>query len=88
MGRQVEEAQKAASLVRLALVARPVTSEREIPQALRALLQGAEAVDALWMPPDPVLLADETRRFLLAETLKAAKPSSASRPPSWRKVRS
>jgi putative ABC transport system substrate-binding protein len=74
VGRQVQEAQKAASVVRLALVTRPVTSEREIPQALRTLLQGAEAVDALWMPPDPVLLSDETRRFLLAETLKAAKP--------------
>jgi ABC-type uncharacterized transport system substrate-binding protein len=31
-------------------------------------------VDALWIPPDPLLLGDETRRFLLTETLKAGKP--------------
>ena len=31
-------------------------------------------MDALWIPPDPLLLGDETRRFLLAETLKAGKP--------------
>jgi putative ABC transport system substrate-binding protein len=74
VGRQVQEAQKSASVVRLALVARAISSEREVPQALRTLLQGQEAVDALWIPPDPVLLADETRRFLLSETLKAAKP--------------
>jgi ABC-type uncharacterized transport system substrate-binding protein len=31
-------------------------------------------VDALWLPPDPMLLGDEARRYLLAETLKAGKP--------------
>ena len=45
-----------------------------MPAALRALLAGTEAVDALWLPPDPLLLGDETRRFLLSETLKAGKP--------------
>jgi ABC-type uncharacterized transport system substrate-binding protein len=35
-------------------------------------------VDALWVPPDPLLLADETRRFLMAETLKAGRPIYAS----------
>ncbi len=73
-GRLVQEAQKAAGLVRLALVAKPIASGKEIPQALRALLSGEDAVDALWMPPDPMIMAEESRRFLLTETLKAGKP--------------
>jgi putative ABC transport system substrate-binding protein len=73
-GKLVQEAQKAAGIVRLILVEKPVASEREIPEALRALLKGDDAVDALWIPPDPFLLGDDTRRFLLSETLKSAKP--------------
>jgi putative ABC transport system substrate-binding protein len=73
-GRLVQEAVKAAPVVRLLLVERAVQSDREIPEALRTLLKGGEAVDALWIPPDPVLLSEETRRFLLAETLKAGRP--------------
>jgi putative tryptophan/tyrosine transport system substrate-binding protein len=70
----VQEAQKAAGVVRLVVTARVATTERDVPQALRALLKGEEAVDAIWLPPDPMLLGDATRRFLLAETLKAGKP--------------
>ena len=70
----VEEAQKASAVVRVALVARPVGSDKDVPAALRSLLKGDEAVDALWIPPDPLLLGEETRRFLLTETLKAGKP--------------
>ncbi len=73
-GRLVQEAQKASVVVRLVMVPRPVASEKEVPQALRALLKGDDAADALWMPPDPLLLTTETRRFLFAETLKAGKP--------------
>jgi putative ABC transport system substrate-binding protein len=73
-GRLVQEAQKAAGLVRLLLVAKPIASDKEIPQALRALLSGENAVDALWMPPDPIIMAEESRRFLFAETVKAGKP--------------
>jgi ABC-type uncharacterized transport system substrate-binding protein len=70
----VEEAQKATAVVRLSIVARLVTSEKDVPAALRGLLKGDDAVDALWIPPDPLFQAEETRRFLLSETLKAAKP--------------
>ena len=35
---------------------KPVPSEKEIPAALRALLTGDDAVDAVWLPPDPILL--------------------------------
>jgi putative ABC transport system substrate-binding protein len=72
-GRQVEEAVKAAPLLRVAFVPRPVSSVSEIPQALRTLLSG-DTVDALWMPADPILLNDETRRHILTETLKSGKP--------------
>lgn len=73
-GRQVEEAEKAAGILRLALVSRPVPTERDIPQALRALFAGADDVDALWIPADPILLSEDSRRFLLSESLKAGKP--------------
>jgi putative tryptophan/tyrosine transport system substrate-binding protein len=74
VGRLVEEAEKAAGLLRVALTSKPVANEREVPPTLRALLTGPDAVDALWLPPDPVLLSDESRRFILSETLKAGKP--------------
>jgi putative ABC transport system substrate-binding protein len=72
--RLVQEAQKAAGVVRLVVMARLAATERDVPQALRALLKGEDAVDAFWLPPDPMLLGDATRRFLLSETLKAGKP--------------
>jgi putative ABC transport system substrate-binding protein len=72
-GRYVEEAIKAAGLLRVIMVTRAVTSERDIPAALRSLLAGDQAIDALWIPPDPVLLGDETRRFILAEMFKAGR---------------
>jgi putative ABC transport system substrate-binding protein len=70
----VAEAQKAAPLVRLALYPRTLASDQELPQALRALFSGPEAVDALWLPADSMLLGDDTRRFLLSEATKAGKP--------------
>jgi putative ABC transport system substrate-binding protein len=73
-GAQVAEAAKAAAVVRLNLTTKAVASERDVPEALRTLLKGADAVDALWIPPDPILLGDESRRYILAETLKAGKP--------------
>jgi len=77
-GHQVEEAIKAASLLRVVMATRAVTSERDIPQALRTLLTGDQAVDALWIPADPLLLGDQTRHFVMTEMLKAAKPVYAS----------
>ena len=78
VGRLVQEAQKAAVIVRLVVVEKPVATEREVPEALRSLLQGQDAVDALWLPPDPLLMGAESRRFLLSETLKAGKPVYSS----------
>jgi ABC-type uncharacterized transport system substrate-binding protein len=73
-GHQVEEAIKAAALLRIVMVTRAVVSEKDIPGAMRALLAGDQAMDALWIPADPIVLGDETRRFLMAEMLKAGKP--------------
>jgi putative ABC transport system substrate-binding protein len=73
-GKHVQEALKAAPVVRLNVLERAVASEREIPDAVRSLLKGDQAVDAIWIPPDPVLLGDDSRRFILSETLRAGKP--------------
>jgi putative ABC transport system substrate-binding protein len=78
VGKLVQDAQKAAPIVRLVLVDRAVATERDIPAALRSLLQGEDAVDALWIPPDPLLMGNESRRFILSETLKAARPVYSS----------
>ena len=78
VGKLVQEAQKAAPIVRLVVVDRAVAAERDIPAALRSLLQGDDAVDALWIPPDPLLMGSESRRFILSETLKAARPVYSS----------
>jgi ABC-type uncharacterized transport system substrate-binding protein len=77
-GPLVQDALKAASSVRLGLVAKAVATVKDVPTTLRAMLQGAEAVDAVWIPPDPVLMEAESRRFLLSETAKAGKPVYAS----------
>lgn len=78
VGRLVQEAQKAALIVRLVVVDKAVAAEREVPAALRSLLQGGDAVDALWFPPDPLLMGSESRRFILSETLKAGRPVYSS----------
>jgi ABC-type uncharacterized transport system substrate-binding protein len=78
VGKLVQDALKAAPIVRLVVVDRAVAGERDIPAALRSLLQGDDAVDALWIPPDPLLMDSESRRFILSETLKAARPVYSS----------
>jgi putative ABC transport system substrate-binding protein len=44
----------------------PVTSEKEVPQQLRALLS---SVEALWLMPDSTVLTDESIRFILESAL-------------------
>jgi len=70
----IDEAQKAARLVRVAVVPRLVASDRDVPVAMRELLTGGESVDAVWILEDPVLVTEQTRRFILGETLKAGRP--------------
>ena len=46
---------------------------------MRDLLKGAEPVDALWIPPDPLVLEAATRRFVIARRCWRASRSTASR---------
>jgi putative ABC transport system substrate-binding protein len=81
LSRQLDDAKRAASALGIELVVRQVTSMQLVPQAVRELLGGPGAVDALWVPPDPLLLEDETRRFVMQTAVQAGKPvysSSAS----------
>jgi ABC-type uncharacterized transport system substrate-binding protein len=70
----IDDAQKGARLVRVVLVPRLVSSEHDVPHLMRQLLAGAEAVDAVWMMGDPILMTEQTRRYVLAETVKAGRP--------------
>jgi putative ABC transport system substrate-binding protein len=49
----------------------PVTSEKDVPQQLRALLS---SVDALWLMPDSTVLTDESIRFILESALAQHMP--------------
>jgi putative ABC transport system substrate-binding protein len=77
-GRQIEEARRAASALKLQVVARQVDSLQSVPQSVRELLKGQEPVDALWIPADPLVLGDETRRFILLTAMQAGKPVYSS----------
>src|SRR4029077_4202068 len=66
-GRLVAEAQKAAALVRLALVTKTIATERDVPGGLRGPPIGPDEVDAIWLMPEPLLLSEESRRFLFSE---------------------
>jgi putative ABC transport system substrate-binding protein len=74
VGRQVQEVARSVGVLRLALVEKAITTDREVVDALRGLMKGDEAVDAVWVPPDPVLLGDESRKVILRETAKAGRP--------------
>ena len=67
----VEEARRRAKGLGLDLVARAVSSEKEVPAALRALLP---QVDTLWLIPDSTVLTEDSLRFLLNTTLEASIP--------------
>jgi ABC-type uncharacterized transport system substrate-binding protein len=71
---QMVQVEAAARVMGIGLTRRPIASPRELSQALRGLISGPDAVAAVWLPADAVLLDDETRRFVLAEATKAGKP--------------
>jgi hypothetical protein len=77
-GRLVQEAKTGAGVVHLAIVERAVSSEKQVPEALRSLLRGDDAVDALWVTPDPILLGDEARRYVWPRRSRRASQSTAS----------
>jgi ABC-type uncharacterized transport system substrate-binding protein len=71
--RYADEAVRAAPVLRVLVTTRSVESAKDVPVALHTLLTGEEAMDALWLPPDPLLLAAETRRLVFAEAFKAGR---------------
>ena len=70
-GPMIEEARRRAKELGLGLIARPVTSEKEVPAALRELMP---QVDTLWLLPDSTVLTEDSLRFLLGTTLEATIP--------------
>jgi putative tryptophan/tyrosine transport system substrate-binding protein len=78
LGKQMEDARRAASALKLDLVVRQVATLQAVPQAIRDLLSGPQPVDALWIPPDPMLMGDATRQFVIETAVRAGKPVYAS----------
>ncbi len=70
-GRLVQEASALAKQQNIRIVAQAVSSERELPPALRALLS---EVDAIWLAPDTTVLNDESLPYILQESLDANRP--------------
>lgn len=67
----IEEAKRVLKSNGLELVPIQVTSERDVPSALRTLLP---AVGALWLVPDSTVLTDESLRFILNTALEEHVP--------------
>jgi putative ABC transport system substrate-binding protein len=65
-GHLVEEARLLAKSMGLELVAKQVSTEKEVPPALRALLS---QVEALWLLPDSTVLTEDSLKFVLGSAL-------------------
>jgi putative ABC transport system substrate-binding protein len=65
-GYLVEEARLLAKSMGLELVAKQVSTEKEVPPALRALLS---QVEALWLVPDSTVLTEDSLKFVLGAAL-------------------
>ncbi len=70
-GRVVQAAQPQAKALGLELVPRTISSEKEVPATLRAIVS---QIDALWLLPDSTVLTPDSFRFLLQTTLEANVP--------------
>lgn len=70
-GRQVQHIQEAGRAVGLEIIARPVATPSEIPQALASL---ATIADVLWGIADEVVITPETARSILLFSLRNRVP--------------
>lgn len=70
-GRIVQTASAQAKGLGVELVPRIVSSEKEVPATLRAIVS---QVDALWLVPDSTVLTPDSFQFLLQTTLEANIP--------------
>ncbi|GKS57001.1 ABC transporter substrate-binding protein [Nitrospira sp.] len=69
--RFVQSASAEAKRHNVQVIAREVSTERDLPPTLRALLP---TVDAIWLAPDTTVLNDESLPFILQESLDANRP--------------
>lgn len=67
----IDEARRLLKQSGTELVPMQITSEREVPGNLRALLP---SIDALWLVPDSTVLTDESLRFILNSALEGRVP--------------
>jgi len=65
-GHLVDEARLITKSMGLELVVQQVNTEKEVPQALRALLS---QVEALWLVPDSTVLTEDSLKFVLGTAL-------------------
>jgi ABC-type uncharacterized transport system substrate-binding protein len=70
----VDEAVAIAPTLRQVVVPQAVSTPKDVPGALRRLLKGSDAIEALWLVPDPMILGDESRRFLFTQALESGRP--------------
>ncbi|MCA9471342.1 MAG: ABC transporter substrate-binding protein [Nitrospirales bacterium] len=70
-GRIVRAALPQAEALGVELVSREVSSEKDVPNSLRAIVQH---IDALWLVPDSTVLTADSFNFLLKTTLDANIP--------------
>jgi putative ABC transport system substrate-binding protein len=70
-GPTITEARRQAKASGFELNVRPVSSDKDIPVATRALLP---QVDALWLIPDSTVLNEDSLRFLLGVSLDLTVP--------------
>ncbi|MCD6506757.1 ABC transporter substrate-binding protein [Candidatus Poribacteria bacterium] len=70
-GYLIDEAKDAADKLHLALVERPVETRRDVASSLSELWG---KIDALWLLPDPVLLWEDTFRYVAAEATARGVP--------------
>lgn len=71
----IREANAAAKKLGLKLVAVSVSSQKEVPEALRNMLG---KVDALWMVPDQTVVTTDSFKYFLATTLENGVPFLAA----------
>ena len=66
--------QRARDLARdqgIHLLSKPVSSEKEVPDALRSLLP---TIDTVWLVPDSTVITEDSLEFLLSSSLEAKVP--------------
>jgi putative ABC transport system substrate-binding protein len=70
-GALLDESRRQATPLGIEIVARPVSSGKDVPATLRALLS---QIDVLWLLPDSTVLTEDSLRFLLGSALDANVP--------------